>query len=132
MNAEETPGGIPPVRFVPTQDQVDRRPWHQRYRAQLVAAAGFLGVAVFLWFIFTAKSVRILTEPPNASVSVHGGPAFTIGSVHVLRSGDYRLTASAEGYHDLEAPFTVGDDRNQTFEFELEKLPGKITFVSDP
>src|SRR4029450_5477721 len=57
---------------------------------------------------------------------------FTIGSVHVLRSGDYRLTATAEGYHDLEAPFTVGDERNQTFEFELEKLPGKITFFSDP
>jgi formylglycine-generating enzyme required for sulfatase activity len=63
---------------------------------------------------------------------VHGGFAFTIGSVHVLRAGVYRVTASAEGYRPFEAPFTVGDERNQTFEFTLEKLPGKVTFASDP
>ena len=113
MSAEENPaegdgrdGVIRPIRYVPTRDTVDTRPWHVRHRGRVVTGAVFAGIALVFWFIFTAKSVRILTDPDVASVDVHGGFAFTIGSVHVLRAGDYRVTASAEGYRPFEAPFT--------------------------
>lgn len=131
MTAEEPL--IRPASFRPTRDaDVRREPWIATHRTQLGVAAVALLFAWFLWFIFTAKSVQITIEPTQASITISGGFDLTLRGIYVLREGDYVLHATAEGYAPLEAPLTVGEDRNQTFKFALTPLPGRIDFDSAP
>ena len=132
MNAPQDPGVIRPTRFEPTRDEVDRRLWHQRHRNAIVAGAAAFAVLWFMWFIFTAKSVRILADPADAGITISGGFALELGGVQVLREGEYSLRATADGYHPLEVAMAVGPDRNQTFTIELEKLPGIVNVISVP
>ena len=89
-------------------------------------------VVWFLWFIFTAKSVRLDAVPASAIVEVDGGLAFRLGDVRLMREGDYRVRARAQGYVDLKQPIRVGGDRNQTIGFALTPLPGRVTFAIEP
>jgi len=89
-------------------------------------------VVWFLWFIFTAKSVRIEATPASAVVEVDGGFAFRLGDIHLMREGDYRVRARAEGYVDYNRRIDIGRDRNQTIPFTLTPLPGRVTFAIDP
>lgn len=89
-------------------------------------------VVWFLWFIFTAKSVRLDAVPASAIVEVDGGLAFHLGDVRLMREGDYRVRARAQGYVDLKRPIRVGGDRNQTIGFALTPLPGRVTFAIEP
>jgi len=85
-----------------------------------------------VWFLFTARSVRLTFDPEVDSVSVSGGLSFELGGIYLLRTGTYRIGASAPGYHDLDASLEVGEDRNQLHHFQLTKLPGQVTFTTDP
>jgi formylglycine-generating enzyme required for sulfatase activity len=99
---------------------------------QLTLLFALLVVAGVLWFLFTAKSVRLQLEPAAATASVSGGLRLQLGDVWLLREGSYRVAANAPGYHTLTADLDVGDARNQTHRFELTKLPGAVTIESDP
>lgn len=129
---QAAPDVIRPSTFKPTQETVDQRAWHQRHRAALIWGLLALVVGWFLWFIFTAKSVRIDIEPREAEWEISGGFDIQIGGVNVLRRGNYELQASAEGYLPLSVPLTVGEARNQEFKVALVKLPGLISFDTDP
>jgi formylglycine-generating enzyme required for sulfatase activity len=136
MESMETDPGaqdvIRPSAFKPTQETVDERPWHQRHRAALIWGLLALAVAWFLWFIFTAKSVRIVIEPREADWEISGGFDLELGGVNVLRQGNYELEAEAGGYLPLTVPLTVGEARNQEFRVTLQKLPGLISFSAEP
>ena len=54
---------------------------------QLISTLVLFGVAWFVWFIFTAKSVQLTFDPPNASASISGGFDITVGGIFVLREG---------------------------------------------
>ena len=122
---------IAAVRFRPTPTATaKRRAWLSPWRL-----AGFVvlaGVVWFLWFIFTAKSVRLEATPASAVVEVDGGFAFRLGDIYLLREGDYRIRARAEGYVDFIRRIGIGSDRNQTIPFTLTPLPGRVTFAIDP
>ena len=122
---------IAAVRFRPTPTATAKRSaWLSPWRI-----AGFVVLAVvvwFLWFIFTAKSVRLEATPASAVVDVAGGFAFRLGDIYLMREGDYRLRARAEGYVDLNQRIGIGGDRNQTIPFTLTPLPGRVTFAIDP
>ena len=122
---------IAAVRFRPTPTATaKRRAWLSPWRL-----AGFVvlaSVVWFLWFIFTAKSVRLEATPASAAVDVDGGFAFRLGDIYLLREGDYRIRASAQGYADLIRRIDIGSDRNQTIPFTLTPLPGRVTFAIDP
>lgn len=98
--------------------------------AALLAVAVVAGVA--LWFIFTAKSVRFAAEPAEASVAVDGALALRLGDVYLLRRGNYRVQASADGYHPLTQPVSIGRARSQTIDLKLAKLPGQVDFAVEP
>ena len=123
---------VRPIAFKPTQDAVDERHWIQRHRNQLLWGGVALGVLWFIWFIFTAKSVRIVTDPDTAALDIDGGFNMELGGVHILREGNYVLSAVAEGYFDLDMPLTVGAERNQEYRFELTRLPGLVSFNAVP
>lgn len=101
-------------------------------RTQIGVMVAVIVAVVAVWFLFTARSVRLTFEPDVESVSVSGGLSLELGGIYLLRSGSYRLTASAPGYYDLDASLTVGDERNQLHHFELARLPGQVTFTTAP
>ena len=55
-----------------------------------------------------------------------------LGDIYLLREGDYRVRARAQGYVDYSQRIGIGDDRNQTIPFTLTPLPGRVTFEIDP
>ncbi len=123
---------IRPSAFTPTRDDLSRRSWFAEHRVQLVATVVLIGVAWFVWFIFTAKSVQLVFDPPEASASISGGFDITLGGIYVLREGAYEVHASAAGYEPLVAPLLIGEARNQSYDFALTPLPGRIDFTSAP
>ncbi len=130
MSAEEPL--IRPAAFVPTHDDLQRRSWIIAHRVQLVATVVLLAIAWFVWFIFTAKSVQLVFDPPDASSSVEGGFDIALGDIFVLREGRYQVHAEATGYQPLLAPLIIGEARSQTYRFVLTPLPGRIDFDTKP
>lgn len=121
---------IKPVRYQPPGEDRARRPRLSAARMALLAAA--LIAAAVLAFLFLARSVALEFTPPASHISILGGPAVEFGGVHLLLSGAYQVKAELDGYYPIEAPFTVGDKRNQTFQFKFAPLPGLLTIAADP
>jgi formylglycine-generating enzyme required for sulfatase activity len=134
--SDSAPGGgakgeiIRPVAYRPQEETLAGRlrvtPLHA-----VLAGAG-LAVAVVLWFLFTAKSVRLEFDPPEATANVSRGIGLPVGEVWLLRPGEYLLHARAGGHYPLETTLVVGTARNQSHRFELVRLPGRVSFESDP
>ena len=57
--------------------------------------------ALSLWFLFTARSVLFTFDPGYAELDIDGGLQLKLGERYLLRSGDYRVTATAEGHYPL-------------------------------
>ena len=98
----------------------------------LAILAVALLAAWFLWFIFTAKSVRFEIAPTPDEFALSGGFRLPLGEVHLLREGRYRLTAAAAGYHDVNQSVRIGDERSQTITVAMRKLPGRVAFEIAP
>lgn len=96
----------------------------------LAAMILMCGLAVLLFAL--TKAVRIEITPTPDSLDLDGGFGLAIGDGRLLLPGDYSLIARRQGYEDLAAPFTVTEADEQIFRFELKRLPGKLTLVSDP
>ncbi|MCY4214214.1 MAG: PEGA domain-containing protein [Gammaproteobacteria bacterium] len=121
---------IKPVRYQPPGESRARRPRLSAARMVLLAAA--LTAAAVLAFLFMARSVALEFTPPASRISIVGGPAVEFGGVHLLLSGTYEVQAELDGHHPIAAPFTVGEERNQAFEFKFAPLPGLLTVEAVP
>ena len=128
---EDTRATIKPVAFRPTAPD-GRRKIIRLNAWQMAGIVLAVGAAWFLWFMFTAKSVRFELTPPVDDVVVDGGFQLRIGEISLLREGRYRLQAEAPGYYPLEVEVDVGPDRNQEFAYAMSPLPGRVTFASSP
>jgi formylglycine-generating enzyme required for sulfatase activity len=92
-------------------------------RMALIAVAAV--AAVVLWFIFTATSVSLSTNPAAADVSITGGlPALHMGDRVLLRPGTYQVRAEHAGYKPAQLQIKVTQAPNQAFSLQLLKLPG--------
>jgi formylglycine-generating enzyme required for sulfatase activity len=92
-------------------------------------AMGFAAavVAAVLWFIFTATSIIVRTDPPAAHVEIEGTlPAVRFGDRVLLRPGDYLFKATQEGYEPAQLQAKVTGETNQSFSLKLQKLPGRV------
>lgn len=84
-------------------------------------------VAVVLWFIFTATSVSVQTDPAAAKVEITGTlPAVPFANRVLVRPGDYLIKATQEGYSPAQLQAKITSESNQTFALKLQKLPGKV------
>jgi len=121
---------IKPIGYQPRQASGARR--FPLTPVQLVLIGVSIPVLIVVWFLFTAKSVRLTFEPVVDGASISGGLSFELGGVYLLREGDYRVLASADGYYPLDATLSIGGARNQAYAFVLTKLPGRVSIDSRP
>ncbi len=114
------------------------RPWvapeaESRFRTwHFVAAAVVALVALFLLFLFTARSVALKFSDSPSDVDVDGGFSIAFSGVWLLWPGDYTITATADGCIPLESTITVTDERNQEHILTFTPLPGVISFATEP
>ena len=84
---------IRPVGYQPREETSEAG--FKLSKAQLIIVAVLIPTLIGVWFLFTAKSVRLTFEPAVESVSVHGGLSIELGGIFLLRAGDYQVNASA-------------------------------------
>lgn len=96
-------------------------------------AGAFLILCLAVWFLLTARSVEILSDPQAENIEItSGGFNLELGGRYLLRPGSYSITLSLPGYHDLEQELLVTSEQDQEFRFSLEKLPGLLSVSSLP
>jgi formylglycine-generating enzyme required for sulfatase activity len=99
-------------------------------------AAGLLGallvaaLGVSAWYVVTARRISIHVDPVPDRLAVEGGLLrIRIGEQVLLRPGSYRIAATRAGYANLDETIEVTHE-SDAFEFELQKLPGLISFFA--
>ncbi len=104
---------------------------HRITRLLVWSALAILAVA--LWFVFSARHVRIIVEPDPEQFGLTGGLLrLPLAEGYLLRPGTYRLRAEKTGYHPLVGELVVTSERRQIFNFVLEKLPGILAIRTSP
>lgn len=93
----------------------------------VVLATSLVAVTVPAWFVLTARSVFIDTNPATASIDVASGFAVQVGPRYLMRSGQYTINASAPGYFDGSIDITVTEDQAQTHALALQPRPGLLS-----
>ena len=124
---------VEPIAFRPGMSESARDADTRPSRTRVIAGTAF-GVLLLLgWFAFTAKSVQLVTIPQVDEIQLPGTVfKFRIGDRYLLRSGSHRVVAHRAGYHEFDQLIEVGQSPAQTVELELAKLPGIITFTTEP
>lgn len=122
---------IQPAEFKPVDEaSIGKKPWLKPVSAFF--AVVFAVFVALLWYVFSARSVYIAFEPSVETLEITGGLNVKVGERYLLRQGDYQLSATATGYHPFNQTLTVTEEQNQTFRFNLRKLPGLLSVQSIP
>lgn len=99
---------------------------------QLALVALALVLFYGLWFVLTASAIKIDIEPEPLRLDISGGLVVELGGNHLLRAGEYSLTAEKPGYQPLTETLLVDGEGDKRFQFSLKKLPGLLTLSSAP
>ena len=131
-----TDGGVQnsflqPDVFEPTRPRPPRRTRIISW-VQVIAAVLTLFVLFALWFIFTAKSVKLEPNVADAEIEVLEGLRLKTGARYLLRPGEYNVRGQAAGYHDIKQVIEVGKQNQQTIPIVFERLPGIVQVTSTP
>ncbi len=90
----------------------------------LLAAAGF---------VFTAVPVSISVAPAPDRLQISGTlPAVELRGRYLLFPGSYEINAEKAGYVRLNEKVQISADGRRSFDFELDKLPGRLTVSTRP
>ena len=98
----------------------------------LLLLAVFILLVAVISYVFTARSVYLEISPVPDSLSIDGGLSFKLGERYLLQQGQFHLRIQKQGYEDLDRTIEVSADQNQTFRYELQKLPGILQVQSEP
>lgn len=99
-------------------------------KAAITLTAVILATVALLLYQWLARAVIFDVQPADASVKVKG-LAFGIGKNYLLLPDSYQIEVRAEGYYAFEDNIIVSDQPNQTFDFQLQPLPGNLRISSD-
>ena len=132
-NVKNVPHGsndpIIPIDFTPNENKAARVSFKLKPIHFVLAA--FLSISGFAaWFVLTAKSVSIEANPVTAVVEISGGLKLKLGPRYLIRSGSYDIKLANAGYHDSETTLVVSSDQTQTHFYEMQKLPGILSFAT--
>jgi formylglycine-generating enzyme required for sulfatase activity len=118
---------IEPVPFRVDQSQ-RRSPSPLRWLVWTVLVFIFFLLTFSAWFVFTARQVVVHMDPEPERISVSGGIfSPNIGSYYLLRPGEYTVKAFKQCYHPFEMRIRVMEEKSQTLNLSLEKLPGRLS-----
>lgn len=122
---------ITPIRTRRTRKAEGSPEKRRRKIVQSSVYGALVLLAALALYGFTVKPVLIETDPDYAEIEITGGfLKLRLGGRYLLRQGDYTVTMAAAGYVSLEQKITVGSADNQEFQFNLEKLPGRIIITT--
>ncbi len=125
------PQGLVAESFEPTPERPpERRQWISWF--QVLSIVVSIAIVFCVWFVATAKSVKIETDIAEATVQVSGGLALYLGERYMMQPGTYNLTGSAPGYYDLDTIIEITNKRNQEISIPFDPLPGIINLSSTP
>lgn len=117
---------IAAVRFRPAGPTASARGFRVK-PAQIILGIVAAAIVAVLWFIFTAVSIGVTTDPQAAQIQVEGGLlSVPVSGRYLLRPGKYTLRATYPGYTPAESTVTVSAEPNQIFALQLAKLPGVL------
>lgn len=121
---------IAPVAYTPPSGAPNAP---RRGITPLTAMLGALGVLILIAAVLfvVARAVRVELTPSPDTLDVSGF-GLRVGDGYLMLPGDYRFSARRAGYEALSGVFTVTQAEEQTFRFEMRRLPGKLTLISDP
>lgn len=125
------PDVIEPIKFRPASGAP------QLPRVKLPWAHGFIALILIVglwsaWYVVTARSVSILTDPPEAVVTVDELIAPSIGEHWVLRAGPRSIVVEALGYVPFRDKLVISDEPLQTHTIHLDPLPGHLRVEVTP
>ncbi len=122
------PIAFEPVRVGPTHRE---RPPIRTREVVLWTSLALLAAAAY--FVFTARSVLVETEPGEAQIDFQNTYfKLELGGRYMLRQGKHTVVIEKEGYRPVETEVTVTDERNQRLLFVLTKRPGVLVLSTVP
>ncbi len=95
-------------------------------------AIALVATLPIIYFLFSARSITVVTSPPAEQLNINGGPVLPLGNRYLLLPGEYTLEAAAPDHYPLRESFLVTDERGQNFAFELILLPDIVSVISSP
>ncbi|MCY3542323.1 MAG: SUMF1/EgtB/PvdO family nonheme iron enzyme [Gammaproteobacteria bacterium] len=122
---------LQPDVFEPTRARPPRRARIISW-VQVIAAILTLFVVFALWFVLTAKSVKLEPNVVDAEVEILDGLRLKTGERYLLRPGEYRINGQASGYFDIDEIIEVGRQSQQTIPVNFERLPGLVHITATP
>lgn len=120
---------LSPAEFTPLEGSRRHRRWPVS-PGYLALAVLFVAAGLVLVYLFAARAVIFRPVPEDAEIEV-SGLGFNIGDNFLLLRGARTVTATAEGYLELERLIEIGDENPQEFDLVLEALPGNLEILSD-
>ena len=106
-------------------------PWLRLNPLTIGVGALFLVLAVAAVFMFSARAVNVVITP-NADTFVINSFHYELGGRYLMLPGEHSFSATKEGYYPLDQVFEVSTSPDQTFNFELQELPGKLNVTTEP
>jgi formylglycine-generating enzyme required for sulfatase activity len=84
-----------------------------------------------LWFVFTARQLRLDIQPEPDRVAVQGALLTPrLRGYYLLRPGSYHIRAFKAGYTPLEIDVQVTHQERQALALTMEKLPGRLDITA--
>lgn len=122
---------VPDEEIIPVGPPAKPQSSHRRLRYTLLTLFGLLSLIALFVLFATPMAISVSPEPESRSV---GGfpPPVSLGQKMLVVPGSYTLHASREGYQTLEQEFEVASGGFQSFNFELQELPGRLQITVDP
>ena len=125
---------ISPIPFRPTQQKRGNR--HIIPGKRFVWTSFVVVLFILLTmagYIFTSRQVLLQIDPPPEKISIRGGlvsPHF--GDYYLLRPGTYTVQIEKTCFAPLKKQLIVSDEKKQTFNMTLHKLPGRLSVNTHP
>jgi len=132
-SSEVSPGDEtdPDTEIIPIAKKTISPVRHRRLRYLFIGLFSVLSLVAL--FILFATPFAINVSPGPESFSVSGfPPPVSMGGKKLAVPGVYTVKASKEGYHDLQQEIKVLSDGFQSFDFEMQELPGRLQILVDP
>ncbi len=118
---------ITPIAFEPLSTATATTRSSRRSLWLIAIMVTFVLIAAIAWFLFTGRSVAFRVDPVADLIEV-GGPAWPVnmGDRWLLRQGEHSVRLTREGYEPLETTIEISAASDQSFNFELVHLPGRL------